>query len=180
MYALLMDLQAIYWIALGVGAAFLLFSVVLGDVFDFLDFLDFDLGDGFSLTPVLFTALAAFGGGGLLGLEAFDLSTGGSVIAGLAAGLVAGGAAGALFALLHRQEAREAFSTAHLVGARGRCTLAITPGREGRVAVKHGGMTRTLTATSAHQIAAGEDVVVLDVLGNALKVGPAEAGSSAT
>ena len=169
-----MSLEAAYWIALAVGASFLLLSILLGDVFDFLDFLDFDIGDGFSVTPVLFTALAAFGGGGLLALDAFEASRGWSIVSGLGSGIVAASLAAALFAALHRQEAGEGFAVTQLVGARGRCTLAIRPGKEGRVAVHHEGMTRTFTATSAGEIGAGEDIVVLDVVGTSLKVSRSE------
>ena len=165
-----MTLELAYWIALGVGAAFLLLSVVLGDIFDFLDFLDFDLGDGFSATPVLFTAIAGFGGGGLLALQAFEASEGTSVFAGLGSAVVFGGLAAALFAALHRQEAKEGFTKVRLVGARGRCVLAIPAGREGRVAIAHEGMTRTLTASSDEAIATGEAVVVVDIVGDTLRV----------
>ena len=165
-----MSLEAAYWIALGVGVSFLLLSVVLGDVFDFLDFLDFDLGDGLSLTPVLFTALAAFGGGGLLALDAFETSRGLSVVWGLGGGVGAGALAAGLFALLHRQEAGEGFMVSQLIGARGRCTLAIHPGKEGRVAVQHEGLTRSFSATSNEAIATSEEVVVLDAVGTSLKV----------
>ena len=177
-----MTLEAAYWIALAVGTAFLLLSIVLGDVFDFLDFLDFDFGDGFAATPVFFTAVAAFGGAGILGLDAFELSRGASVLAGLAGGVGFGGLAAAFFALLHRQEAGEGFTKSRLIGVRGSCILAIQPGRQGRVALQHEGMTRTLTATSNDAIAAGEEVVVADVVGDILRVmkaeTQAEAGSS--
>lgn len=165
-----MTLETAYWIALGVGTSFLLLSIVLGDVFDFLDFLDFDIGDGFSATPVFFTAVAAFGGAGLLGLEAFNLGRGASLLAGLGGGLAFGGMAAAFFVLLHRQEAGEGFTKARLIGARGSCVLAIQPGRQGRVSLHHEGMTRTLTATSNESISVGEDVVVADVIGDALRV----------
>ena len=163
-------LEAAYWIALGVGTVFLLLSVVLGDIFDFLDFLDFDLGDSFSATPVFFTGVAAFGGGGLLALNAFGLSRGASVVAGLGGSFVLGGLAAAFFALLHRQEAKEAFTKSRLIGVRGSCVLAIQPGRQGRVSLHHEGMTRTLTATSADAISVGEEIVVDDVVGDALRV----------
>ena len=165
-----MSLEVGYWIALVLGVSFLLLSVVLGDVFDFLDFLDIDLGDGFAATPVLLTALAAFGGGGLLALDAFETSRGISVVWGLGGGVVAGALAATLFALLHRQEAGEGFSVTQLVGARGRCTLAIHPGKEGKVAVQYEGLTRSFSATSSEEIATGEDVLVLDVVGTSLKV----------
>lgn len=93
---------------------------------------------------------------------------------GLGASFVAGGLAAALFAALHRQEAGESFAVTQLVGSRGRCTLAIHPGKEGKVAVHHEGMTRTFSATSRDEIAVGEDVVVLDVVGTSLRVSRSE------
>jgi membrane protein implicated in regulation of membrane protease activity len=173
-----MTLEAGYWIALGVGVGFLVLSIVLGDVFDFLDFLDFDLGDGFAATPVFFTAIAAFGGGGLLGLNSFGLGTGASILAGLVAAVAAGGLAAAFFAMLAKQQMTESFSVSQLVGARGRCTLAIHPGREGRVSIQHQNMTRSFTATSEEEIATSEPVVVLDAVGGSLTVGKAETVAS--
>ena len=166
-----MTLEAAYWVALGVGVGFLLLSIVLGDVFDFLDFLDLDIGDGVSATPVFFTATAAFGAGGLLGLKAFDLSRGMSLIAGLGTSVVLGAAATGFFALLRKQEAGEGFMVSQLVGELGQCTLSITPGKSGRVAIHYGGMTRTLSAVSDEEIRAGEEVIVLGIVGNTLKVG---------
>jgi len=167
-----MSLEVAYWIALGLGTGFLVLSIILGDVFDFFDFLDFGLGDGVAATPVLFTGLAAFGGGGLLALNAFGLGAGASIFAGLGSAILAGGAAGALFVALHRQEAGPGFTVDQLVGARGRCTLAISSGKEGKVAILYDGMTRTLSASSRHEIAVGEDVVVDDAVGNSLRVSP--------
>ncbi|HEX2295635.1 MAG TPA: hypothetical protein VHN37_10040 [Actinomycetota bacterium] len=163
-----MSLEVWYWVALGVGVGFLLLSLVFGDLFDFVDI---DLGDGFAATPVFFTIVAAFGGGGLLALEAFDASAGASVFAGLGVSVVAGALAAAFFRLLGRQEAGDGFSISELVGERARCTLAIRPGKEGRVAVQARGMTRNITAVSDVDVAAGEEVVVLDALGSSLKVG---------
>jgi len=169
-----MTIELAYWIALLVGVTFLLLSVVLGDVFSFLDFLDFDFGDGFSATPVLFTTLAAFGGGGLLAINAFGASPGPSVLWGLGTGVIGGAFSAGLFWLLHRQEAGEGFMVSQLVGERGRCTLAIHPGKEGRVSVQYEGMTRSFTATSDDEIASGVDVVVKDVIGTSLKVARSE------
>jgi membrane protein implicated in regulation of membrane protease activity len=59
---------------------------------------------------------------------------------------------------------------AQLIGARGRCTLAIRSGKEGRVAVEYEGLTRSFSATSTEDIAIGEEVIVLDVIGTSLKV----------
>ncbi|HEX2057750.1 MAG TPA: hypothetical protein VHI71_05200 [Actinomycetota bacterium] len=162
-----MALELWYWIVLGVGVGFLLLSLVFGDLFDFIDV---DFGDGFAATPVFFTVVAAFGGGGLLAIEAFDASAGASVFAGLATSVVVGGLATMFFRVLGKQEAGAGFSFSELVGMRGRCTLAIRPGKEGRVAVQARGMTRHVPAVSDADVAVGEEVVVLDALGNSLKV----------
>lgn len=165
-----MSLEAWYWVALGVGTAFLLLSIVFGDVFDFLDFLDFDLGDGIAATPIVFTALAAFGAGGLLGTGAMGLGAGASVLVGLAAAFLFGGLTAFLFSALRKQEAPQAFGMSQLVGSRGRCTLAIVPGKGGKISLHHEGMTRTFTATSNEPVRSGDDVVVVDVVGNSLQV----------
>ena len=163
-----MTLEVWYWGARGAGVGFLLLSLVFGDLFDFIDV---DLGDGFAATPVLFTIVAAFGGGGLLAIQAFNASAGVSVLAGLGTSAVAGFLAAMFFRLLGRQEAEAGFSISELVGERARCTLAIHPGKEGRVAVQARGMTRNITAVSDVDVAVGDEVVVLDALGSSLKVG---------
>lgn len=162
-----MGLELAYWIALGVGAGFLVLSILLGDV---LDIFDLDLGDGVSATPVLFTAVAAFGGGGLLALKASDLDPGESIFVGLLSAVVLGGMALLFFKVLGRQAAGDAFSASQLAGAEGRCTVPIAPGKTGRVSVHHEGMTRSFNATSDQEIASGEEVIVSGAIGNSLKV----------
>jgi membrane protein implicated in regulation of membrane protease activity len=166
-----MTLEAAYWLALAVGLGLLVLSLLLGDLFDFLDFLTFDfLGSDFSAAPVFFTATGAFGAGGLLGLNAFGLGTGGSILSGLGCSVILGSLAGLLFAALRRQESKEGFVISQLVGARGRCTLAIEPRRTGRVSIHHAGMTRSLPATSTDPVASGEEIVVVDTIGSTLSV----------
>lgn len=166
-----MTLEAVYWLVLAVGLGMLVLALVVGD---FLDFLDFDLpGTDVAAGPVFFAATAAFGAGGLLGLQVFELSEGGSLLSGLGTGVVVGGLTAALFAALRRQEAAGGFDKTQLVGVRGRCTLAVAPGKVGRVTVRHEGMSRSFTATSSETIAAGEDIVVQDVVGGSLTVAPA-------
>jgi membrane-bound ClpP family serine protease len=161
-------LELVYWITLGLGIGLLLLSLLLGDVFDFLD-VDLAGGD-FSAAPVFFATVSAFGAGGLLGLKAFGLSTGGSIATGLGTGALMGFLTGLLFFALGRQQATEPFGLSQLVGLRGRCIVAISPGRRGKVSVHHAGMTRSLAATSSEAIAEGEEVIVEDVLGSVLTV----------
>lgn len=162
------SLELIYWITLGVGLGLLVLSVVVGDVFDFLDL---EIGGAdLAIAPMFFTAVSAFGAGGLIGTEAFGLGQGGSIFVGIGTGLCGGALTGLLFAALRRQEAEGAFELTALIGERGRCSLAVGPGRVGRVAVAHAGMTRTYGATSSEEIASGEEIVVTDVIGSQLAV----------
>ena len=142
-------------------------SILLGDVFDFIDF---DFGDGVAATPVLFTAIAGFGGGGLLALKATELEAGPSVAVGVVSAMALGGLALFFFRMLGRQESESAFSASEMVGSEGRCIVAIKPGKSGRVLVHHKGMTRSFTATSDEEIASGDEIVVRGAIGNSLKV----------
>ena len=161
-------LELVYWLALGIGLLVLAVSLVLGDIYDFFDI---DIGDsGLPVVPVFFAALAAFGAGGLLGTLGFGLGRAGSIFSGIATGIGGGLGAGLLFFVLRRQESTEGFDMSKLVGERGRCTLAIGPNRTGRVAVSYRGMTRSLTAISDEEIAAGEQIVVTDVVGHTIEV----------
>lgn len=162
-----MTLTLVYWIALGVGIGFLALSLLLGDLFDFLDI---EIGgDEFSAAPVFFAAVGAFGAGGLIGTQV-GMGTVGSIATGLGTGAAAGFLTALLFMALRRQEAKEGFELPKLVGERGRLSLAVGPGRVGRVTISFAGMTRALTATSTDEIPAGEEVIVEDVVGNSLKV----------
>lgn len=164
-----------YWIALGAGLGLLILSLLLGDVFDFFN-LEIAGGD-FAAAPVFFAATAAFGAGGLIGIKGFEFGTGGSIYLGLGTGVSMGALTGLLFFALRRQESVEGFEMSKLVGLRGRCTVAVGPGRVGRVTVQFAGMSRALTARSGEEIAVGEEVVIQDVIGTTITV--ARAGSSA-
>lgn len=163
----MLSLEIVYWAALGLGLGLLALSLILGDVFDFLDL---DLPGDVSIVPVFFAAVAAFGAGGLFGLKAFGFQTGGSILLGLGGGVVMGGVTALLFAVLGRQEAKEGFETHKLIGLRGRLTLATGPAKIGKVQVTYEGMTRSLSATSLEEIPAGHDVKITDVVGRNLTV----------
>lgn len=173
-----MTLDTVYWLALGVGLGLLVLSLLFGDILDVLP-LDFP-GSDFSAGPVFFAATAAFGAGGLLGINQFGFGTGASVLTGIGAGLGVGALTGLLFVLLRRQEAPEGFDRSKLVGLPGRAAMDLGPGRTGRVSVHYEGMTRSLTATSSEDITSGEEVVVKSVIGNTITVGrPAKSTSAA-
>jgi len=170
-----MTLEVAYWIALGAGLGFLVLALLLGDVFDVLDI---EIGgNDVAGGPIFFTTVAAFGAGGLLGIKAFEFGTGGSIFLGLGTGVSMGALTGLLFAMLRRQEATDGFELSKLIGERGRCAVALGPGRPGRATVQYGGMSRSLPARSDQEIGVGEEIVVLDVIGNTITVSRADAAS---
>ena len=148
-------------------------SVFLGDAFDFLD-VEIGTGD-FAAAPALFAAVSAFGAGGIIGLE-FGFSIFGSVITGILTGIGAGGLVTVIFIALRKQEADDPFELSQLVGQRGRLTLAVGPGKTGRVTVTYAGMTRAHSAMSEEDIASGEEVVVEDVVGSSVRVSRKSSG----
>lgn len=164
-------LETIYWLALGIGLGLLVLSLVLGDVFDFLDAFDVDFGGtDLAIFPIFSAFVAAFGAGGLIGIDAFGFGQGGSIVTGLGTGAAGGALTALLFTALKRQEATDGFELSQLVGQRGRCSLALGPGRVGKVTITHAGMTRAFTASAEEEIATGEPVVVQDVIGSQLTV----------
>ena len=170
-----MALETAYWIALAVGMGFLVLSLLLGDLFDFLDF---EVGGSdFAGGPVFFATLAAFGAGGLIGIKGFGFGTGGSIYLGIGTGLGMGAVTTMLFTALRRQEAGAGFDLSQLTGVHGRCTVALGPGKVGRIVVRSAGMSRSLAARSAEDIAVGEEIVVKEVVGNTITVSRADAAS---
>ncbi|HEX2843932.1 MAG TPA: NfeD family protein [Candidatus Limnocylindria bacterium] len=166
--------NTIFVVCLAVGGVLLLISVLLGDILGgVLDGvgIDFDLG-GVSLIPLLLAFVAMFGVGGLIGTEALGLGSGPASLIGALSGAAGAGLVYALFSILRRAEAPQAFSLRDLIGRQGRVTVGIPSGRNGSVLVSHGGASDELTATSDTDIAAGTIVTVIDVVASTLIVAP--------
>lgn len=166
--------NTIFVVCLAVGGILLLISVLLGDllsgVLDGIG-LDFDLG-GVSLMPLLLAFVAMFGVGGLIGTEALGMSSGPASLVGAVSGFAAAGVVFALFSILRRAEAPDAFNLRDLVGRQARVTVGIPAGRNGSVIVSHGGASDELTATSDTDVAAGTTVTITDVVAGTLIVAP--------
>lgn len=160
--------EAVYWVALLIGVGALLLSIVVGD---FLDFIDFDFGDGVSFTGVFFAALAGVGIGGLLGLAWFD-HEGASAATALAGAGLLGFVGRVTFKALSNAEAEDAFKLADLIGHDGRCVVTIPTQSVGRVLVLYQGMSRTFSArgVAGGAFASGDPVRVVDVTGDVLVV----------
>jgi membrane protein implicated in regulation of membrane protease activity len=166
--------NTIFVVCLAVGGVLLLVSVLLGDILSgVLDGIgiDFDLG-GVSLMPLLLAFVAMFGVGGLIGTEALGLSSGPASLVGGLAGVAGAGLVYALFSILRRAEAPDAFSVRDLIGRTGRVTVGIQAGRNGSVIVSHGGASDEMTATAEMEVPAGTTVTIVDVVAGTLIVAP--------
>lgn len=166
--------NTIFVVCLAVGGILLLIAVLLGDllsgVLDGIGF-DVDIG-GVSLMPLLLAFVAMFGVGGLIGTEALGLGSGPASVVGAGFGALGAGIVYALFALLRRAEAPDAFSLRDLIGRNGRVTVGIPAGRNGSVLVSHGGASDELIATADTDLAAGTTVTIVDVVAGTLIVRP--------
>jgi membrane protein implicated in regulation of membrane protease activity len=166
--------NTVFIVCLAVGGVLLLVTVllddILGGVLDSLG-LDFDLG-GVSLMPLLLAFVAMFGVGGLIGTEALGLDTGRASLLGGAFGILGAGLVYALFSILRRAEAPDAFSLSDLVGRSGRVSVGIPAGRNGSVLISYEGSSHDLRATSSVDVPPGTVVSVTDVVGGTLIVQP--------
>lgn len=113
--------------------------------------------------------VAAFGASGLAS-QAFG--SGPSFFTGLLGAALVAGIGGLWFRTLRRSDEREDFERVKLVGMEAVVTEGIEAGRVGRVSVQYAGMTRSLDASSAGDIARGTSVVIDDVTGGRLVVSP--------
>lgn len=144
----------------GIGLAFFVLSLVLGDVFDALDF---DFGGEFFSSAAIAAFLGALGFGGAIAL-------GVGLIGPLAwlIGAVCGLALGVLTALALRRLKRagggDSVRTADLVGQTGRVIEDIPADGYGVVNVSRGGHPTRLNARAAEPIRAGTLIEVVSVL----------------
>lgn len=142
-----------------VGILLLIVSLVVGDLLDGV--LD-SLGGLFS-TEVVAGFLGALGFGGALALSL----TGSQAMAwtvGIAAGVVLGLAAGAASRWLHRGDHTGSVRTSDLMERRGRVLSDVPADGYGLVTLSVGGHVTRVNARSTAPLAAGTEVVVVEVL----------------
>lgn len=171
--------NTIFIVCLAVGGILLLVTVLLDDLLGgLLDGMNinFDIG-GVSLMPLLLAFVAMFGVGGLIGTEALNLGSGPASLVGAVSGMLGTVIVYALFSILRRAEAPQAFSLSDLVGRTGRITVGIRAGHNGSVLLTYGGASHELSATSTTDVVAGTVVSVTDVVGGTLIVTPQTAAS---
>jgi membrane protein implicated in regulation of membrane protease activity len=125
----------------GVGFAFLMLSLLFGEVFEhFGDGLDHDLdhgGPGFFSTRVLSVFVTTFGGVGAIATY-YGLSPVASSVLAFGSGFVLSSVVLAFGRFLYRQQATSEVRTNDLVGQNARVVIAIPPGGVGQVRCRIG------------------------------------------
>ena len=159
------------------GFAFLLISLVVGDIFDSFGFeTGLDGGaDGHGLldSRVISVFVTAFGGFGAIGIL-MGLSTVASSLLGLGGGVVLGGAVSLFGRLLYKQQATSSVTTSQLIGRPAQVIVSIGPGSLGQVSCRVGEerVEKLARARDGREIKAGATVRVEEVAGDSLIVSP--------
>lgn len=143
----------------GVGIALLLVVTIVGDFFDgVFDAIDFTGGYLSSTTVLAF--LAAFGlvGAWVLGASGASVTT--AALAGLGAGLVVGGGAGAAAKFLHDGSTTHQITADDYLGQPATVVTDIPAGGLGQVSLTIAGRSQTLAARADAPLSAGAAVTI--------------------
>ncbi|HEY5883812.1 MAG TPA: NfeD family protein [Pyrinomonadaceae bacterium] len=160
-----------------VGFIFLLFSLVVGDIFDSFGF-DTGLdgaadGHGFLDSRVLSVFVTSFGGFGAIGIQ-MGLGIVASSFLGLAGGIVLGGLVSLFASFLHKQQSSSSFGASQMVGRTAQVIVPISPNGVGQVSCRIGEerIERLARSKDNSAIKAGVTVRVDEVAGDSLIVSP--------
>ena len=173
-----LDLLLLFAVIGGVGFAFLLISLVVGDVFEMVGV---DLGGGvdpgvdFGLldSRVIAVFITAFGGFGVIGTQ-MGFGAVGSSLSGLFGGVVFAVVVSLFGRFLVAQQASSTVTDNDLVGRTAQVTVAIKPGTVGQITAKIGDerVERVARAKDGAEISAGSIVKVESVVGDSVIVVP--------
>lgn len=160
-----------------IGFLFLLFSLVLGDIFDSLGF-DTGVdgagdGHGFLDSRVISVFVTSFGGFGAIGIQ-MGLGIVASSIMGLAGGIVLGGLVSLFARFLHKQQSSSSVGTSQMIGRTAQVIVSISPGGVGQVSCRVGEerIEKLARSKDNSEIKAGAVVRVDEVAGDSLIVSP--------
>ena len=155
------------------GFLFLLIALVFGGLFDFFEAdHDFDAGGpGFFSSRVMAVFVTTFGGAGAVATY-YGLSPIPASLAGLASGLIFGGAIYAFARFLYGQQASTDVRSSDLVGAVARVVIAIPPDGVGQVRVRLGEelMDKIARTRDGVPVAENASVLIDEVLGETVIV----------
>ena len=158
-----------------IGFIFLLFSLVVGDIFDSFGF-DTGLdgaadGHGFLDSRVISVFVTSFGGFGAIGIQmGFGIVA--SSFIGLAGGIVLGGLVSLFARFLHQQQSSSSVGASQMVGRSAQVIVSILPGGVGQVSCRIGEerVEKRARSKDNQEIKAGAMVRVDEVAGDSLIV----------
>jgi membrane protein implicated in regulation of membrane protease activity len=169
------DLLTIFLIIGGIGFAFLLISLIVGDMFEMFGG-SADLGDpgvdfGFLDSRVLAVFITAFGGFGAIAAQmGFGALV--SSFAGLLGGVMFAAVVSVFGRFLIGQQASSSVTDHDLIGRSVQVTVAIKPGQVGQITAKIGDerVERVARARTDDEIKAGTIVTVESIAGDSVIV----------
>ena len=173
-----LDLLTIFLIIGGIGFAFLLVSLVVGDIFEMFGGspdigVDSNVDFGFLDSRVLAVLITAFGGFGAIGVQ-MGFGPVISSLIGILGGVVFAGVVSLFGRFLVGQQASSTVTDDSLLGRSAQVTVAIKPGEIGQIACRVGDerVERIARSKDGTEIAAGALVRVDSIVGDSVIVSP--------
>jgi membrane protein implicated in regulation of membrane protease activity len=169
----------LYFIIAAAGLLFLIVSLVVGEVLDFLDF-DFDDGVHPLSSKVIAVGLTTFGSVGMI-TQYYDFNALLSALTSGVAALLLGAVMWWILNALYRGSASTDVNITSMVGRRAQVTVGIAAASVGEVLVAGADSTRHILARSrdGQPIPAGSTVRIVESLGNVVLVERADVGAPA-
>jgi len=172
-----LDLLTVFLIIGGLGFAFLLVSLAVGDIFEMFGG-SADLGDpgvdfGFLDSRVLAVFVTAFGGFGAIAAQ-MDFGAAVSSFVGLLGGVFFAGMVSVFGRFLIGQQASSSVSDHDLIGRTAQVTVTIKAGQVGQITAKIGDerVEKIARAKSGAEIATGTIVTIDSIAGDSVIVSP--------
>ena len=171
------DLLTVFLVIGGIGFAFLLVSLAVGDIFEMLGG-SADLGDpgvdfGFLDSRVLAVFITAFGGFGAIAAQ-MGFGAPVSSFVGLLGGVAFAAVVSVFGRFLIGQQASSSVSDHDLIGRTVQVTVTIKPGEVGQITAKIGDerVEKIARAKSGEEIKAGSIVTIDSIAGDSVIVAP--------
>jgi membrane protein implicated in regulation of membrane protease activity len=177
-----MNLLAVFLVIGGLGFAFLIVSLVVGDIFEMFGG-SADIGDpgvdfGFLDSRVLAVFITAFGGFGAIAAQ-MGFGAVVSSFVGLLGGVFFAAVVSVFGRFLIGQQASSTVSDHDLLGRTAQVTVAIKPGEVGQITAKIGDerVEKIARAKSGEEIKTGSIVTIESIAGDSVIVSP-DSGSA--
>jgi membrane protein implicated in regulation of membrane protease activity len=171
------DLLTVFLIIGGIGFAFLLISLVVGDIFEMFggspDIGDAGVDFGFLDSRVLAVFITAFGGFGAIAAQ-MGFGAPVSSFVGLLGGVFFAAVVSVFGRFLIGQQASSTVTDHDLIGRTAQVTVTIKPGEVGQVTAKIGDerVEKIARARSGDEIKAGTIVTIESIAGDSVLVSP--------